>query len=210
MAGTDISDQKVFSSVKIDCPDESHDEWPIIPWAEAYVDQAHPYMVVLHVMGADRQPHWHIVCVPKVGVSHLKVDQDAGCPHPGRGRGKKPIQAKHGYDKDHFNYLLKPKEFAKQGDAMICWTSFTAEEIVECVALSKEYAATLKTAIHDRIQSLPTGLPAQEFHMKALSIALCFCKERKREPGPWLTHKVRFAVWTRDVAYKAHIEGLYR
>lgn len=198
---------QIFASVKIVVPEG---DWDVCAWAEAYLDSSYDFMVVKHVLGKDEKPHYHVVGVPKPGVSHLKVDEDIKQPHPGRGSGRKPIQAKFGYDDQHFKYLLKPKEWKKQGKDMIYMSTFDEAATEVLVQESAEHAATLKTAIHDRILSLPISNDPKEFHQRALSVALRFCSERKREPGPWLTHKVRFAVWTRSIEFRQYIESLYR
>lgn len=185
-------------------------------------DQTKPYMAVRHTEGRCKKEHYHVVGVPKEDFNHLTYDQDAlytergpggfAFTHPWREEfpNKKPFQTKkQKYDEDHFKYLVKPKEWAAQGADMVLFSSFTPEEIEELRKESELYFKKLKDLIPVMVAALPECDTAEEFHLKAMSLCLAKFEEQKKDPGPWLTHKVRMAVYRRSSRYEPYISSKY-
>lgn len=199
----------MFTSVKIAGP---YDDVKI--WHEKFMDSSKPNMLVRHVEGKKKELHFHSVGVPVDNTkdAHLHFDKDTEFEHPLRKQKKKPFRTKNQkYDEEHFKYLVKPKEWGMQGAEMVLMTSFSQEEIEDIVKQSEEYFAKLKDIIPMLIEKLPMfngqgePLEPQEFHSEAMYQVLNEFMRQKKDPGPWVTHKVRMAVYKRSITYRPYI-----
>lgn len=198
---------KKYVSVKI----SAAEGWDVTEWCNGFIDMDQPFLVVLHVKGKKELPHYHVVCVPVEGSDHLKHDLAEGqVTHPGRGSGKKPFQSRaQMYDAEHFQYLLKPKEWNHAGPGMVFLTSFDEEELLELAEKSVLYHESLKDSVSRLVMELPNiGVPA-EFHLKAVNTVLAACQKADKDPGPWVTHKVRAALYKRDKRFHPYISKFY-
>jgi len=147
-------------------------------------------------------------------------DEKADRPiHPDRHTGKKPFQSKEKlYDADHFKYLLKPKEWNDKGLDMVLdipytpgkrMTSFSDEELTKLAAESAEHHEKMKSAISRLVAKLPYNADPEKFHIDALLLVLKDLEKEGKDPGPWVTHKLRAAMFKRDSRYQPYIAKKY-
>lgn len=201
--------EAIFTSVKV-AGAPSGTEWDILKWVREYADLSYPHMVVRHLYGKKEAMHWHVVCVAKTGANHLTMDKNMEYPHPLRKAKRKPFQTKsQKYDKEHFKYLVKPKEWNGQGSDMVLLSSFSAEELEQLAADSAEYFDSLKERIPRMVAQMSLRDDPAEFHVNAVNEVLRELAKDGKDPGPWVTHKVRSAVWTRSPKYQKYIAKLY-
>lgn len=209
MASTD----QIYRSVKIAAPILGQEAWDVCKWATEFLDDTKPFMVVQHKHGESRQLHWHVVGISKSeynGSKKKDVEKTLKYAHPLRAGRLKPLQEKKKlYDREHFNYLLKPKEWSKQGSDMILLSSFTDDEVAQMVEASRVYHEQKKLEIQTIVNRLELCEDPAEFHLKAVNEVLQQLKKADKDPGPWVTHKVRSAVWTRDTKYQKYIAKKY-
>lgn len=202
--------EAIFTSVKIAGAWKNDDPWEVLEWVRAYLDLEKPHMVVQHLHGKREQKHWHVVGVKLPDVDHLQLDKVLQAPHPLRKEKRKPFQTKNQlYDQDHFKYLIKPKEWNEQGKDMVLLSSFTPEELEQLAVESAEYFDSLKDRVPRIIAQMPLRKDPAEFHVAAVNEVLRQLAKDGKDPGPWVTHKVRAAVWTRSPEYQKYIAKKY-
>lgn len=202
--------EAIFTSVKVAGAWKDGTDWDILTWVRAYADLSQPHMVVQHLYGKKEKKHWHLVCVKLPEKDHLTLDKELELPHPLRKEKRKPFQTKSKkYDKEHFKYLVKPKEWNEQGSDMVLLSSFSAEELQKLADDSAEYFDTLKERIPRMVAQMPLRDDPAEFHVNAVNEVLRELAKDGKDPGPWVTHKVRTAVWTRTPKYQKYIAKLY-
>lgn len=130
--------------------------------------------------------------------------------HPQRKTGKKPFQSKEKlYDADHFKYLLKPKEWNDKQHAMVIMSSFSPEELTKLAAESADHHEKMKSAISRLVAQLPYNPDPEKFHLEALLAVLKDLEKEGKDPGPWVTHKLRAAMFKRDQRYQPYIARKY-
>lgn len=211
----------------------------IIGWSRDYLDRSQPYMVVQHLHGKKELPHYHVVGVPKAGKNHLTLDTARAAEiydeddqvshpsntgpgtfdfcalgdskrHPQRKTGKKPFQSKEKlYDADHFKYLLKPKEWNDKLGDMVIMSSFSPEELSKLARESADHHEKMKSAISRLVAQLPYNPDPEKFHLEALLAVLKDLEKEGKDPGPWVTHKLRAAMFKRDQRYQPYIARKY-
>jgi len=206
--------EKIFQSVKIaGVWKDTSLEWDVLTWVRAFADLEKPHMVVQHLHGKkkDAGKHYHVVCVPQEGKDHLKLDKEMDLPHPLRKEKRKPFQTKsQKYDANHFKYLIKPTEWNDQGQSMVLMTSFSDEELTLMAQESADYFDEMKQRIPRMVNSMVLLKDPAEFHINAVNEVLRELAKDDKKPGPWVTHSVRAAVWSRHSSYEKYIAKLYR
>lgn len=93
---------------------------------------------------------------------------------------------------------------------MVLASSFSDDELVALAEASAEYFDKLKDRIPRMIAKMPLLNDPAEFHINAVNEVLRALAKDGKQPGPWVTHSVRSAVWTRDTKYQLYIAKLYR
>ena len=197
--------EQIYDNVKV-----THSGgWDVVKYAKALMDDERPLMVVLHRFPSKGEGfHWHVAGVKRAGADHQKLAAD----HPLKQLGKKPVQCKKQlYDRGVFDYLVKPKEYADP-QACVVYTNLSAEEIEAAAERSKKYWESKKQDLPKLLEALKPGEREEPaaFHQRAVIKSLEHLEADQKDPGPWLTHKVRMAVFRKGSRFHPYIASLYK